>query len=205
MQELSRMDDLEFYVLSYRPDGRPIKDDSISRWMTAQKADYYKVDLARLAPTIPFLSTLAYDNSTGSFNGLDSTFYAKLVDLRNLKIFVGSSSQLELIDFLKSCHKNIIRIQILDFNDESMNDFFALLPQQCPYLRYLRVHNEGMVSFFDLEFAFELPELYRLEFTKPDKLRCDKSDYRSLQQKLESKREKIFNRMLVFSQDRYYY
>lgn len=202
-QKLNRVKGLEFYVLSYVPDGRLV--DGVYRWagwMTWQKAEYYKVDLARLAPTIPFISCLVYENSNGSFNGLDAAFYAKLVDLRNVKIRVGSSSQEQLIELIKH-FKNIVRILLCDFNDENLDEFNALLPQHCPYLRTLNVDNRSLSAFFDLRFAFKLPELYSFDFTRPSKLRCHRLDYLFLRLKLQLKREQIrmINGELTFEQD----
>ena len=200
-KKLNRSNDLKLYVLSYLPDDRSI-DDLLSFvcFMDSEKADYYKVEPSRLAPTIPFIDRLNYDNTTGSFNGFDGTFYAKLINVQNVVISQGSHSQKELIDLIKH-FKNLVRIRVSDCNGENLDQFYALLPQHCPFLRIIQVNNRK-ISFFDLRFAFKLPELYYLLFNVPEKL-YHRVDYLLLRLKLKLKREEIrrINRELLFDED----
>lgn len=186
-KKLNRMDDLEFYVLSYRPDGRPFNHAILSpNWLTQEKVDHYMEEPSRLAPTIPFINALVFDNENGSFNRLDAAFYAKLVDLQKMQLLIRSSRQEQLINLIKH-FKNIVQIGIYRWTDENLDNFYALLPKYCPYLRVLEVDNSN-ISFFDLRFAFKLPELYCFRFYKQ---LCHQVDYLFLRLKLKLKQDKI--------------
>lgn len=195
--------DLRLYVFSYLLGDEPIDDEKArSFWylMTWLKAEYYR-EPSRMAPTMPFMSCLQYDNKRGSFDHLDGAFYAKLVEIQSVHIFPGSYSQVELIGLIKH-FRSIVRIRISDCRGENLDQFYALLPQHCPYLRIIIVDNSKINSFFDLRFAFKLPELYYFRFIRPNKL-CHRVDYLLLRLKLKLKREEIrkLNRELLFHQD----
>lgn len=201
------LDLLKIYFFSYLPDGRPIDEDLVnfSRYMEPMKADFYRADLSRLAPVIPFVNSLKYDNRTGSFDAFDGSFYSKLVNVQNILIAQQRSpGQKELINLIKH-FSNIVRIRFrMEQWDSDLQEFLDFLPQHCPHMRTLQFSfpDTAAIPFLDLRFAFRLPELYSFVFYGRPKLR-HRVDYLLLQAKLKLKRKQIalINGRVLFYQD----
>ena len=159
-------------------------------------ADYYRGDLAELAPILPTAFALNFDDR---FRNYDLRFYKRLTNVQVLYITQGPMSQAELIQLI-GWLKNIV---ILWMNEATHVDqrFFDLLPDHYPYLRWIHIDNRELANL-NLNFLFRLDHLYKLEFERPSSVETN-AIYDQLVEKVENQRKKIaeINGNLLFEID----
>ena len=146
-------------------------------------AKFYGGELAELAPTLPTGYVLHFDEN---FRGYDRRFYAKLTNVQVLYITQGPMRETELIELI-GWLPNIVILWMNEATEVNQN-FYDLLPDHYPYLRWIHIDNR--VFSLNLNFLHRLKHLYKVEFKNLSSVETDPV-YRQLVEKVESKRKEI--------------
>ena len=146
-------------------------------------ARFYGEDLAELAPTLPTGYVLHFDEN---FRGYDRWFYVKLTNIQALCITQGPMRETELIE-LVGWLPNIVILWMNEATEVNQN-FYDLLPDHYPYLRWIHIDNR--VFNLNLKFLHRLEHLYKVEFKNLPSVEKDPV-YLQLVEKVESKRKQI--------------